>query len=48
MKDEDGRRFQPVDLTAAKPGGDTLYEWKGYSLKSGKYWALFKRKNAGV
>jgi len=41
-----GRRFQPVDLTAAKPGGDTSYEWKGYKLKSGRYWAYSKENMA--
>jgi len=44
MKEDDGRRFQPVDLTAAKPGGDTNYEWKGYKLKSGRYWAYSREK----
>ncbi len=42
MTDENGRRFQAVDLTAAKPGGDTSYEWKGFKLKSGRYWAYSK------
>ena len=42
MQDPDGRRFQAVDLTAAKPGGDTSYDWKGYKLKSGRYWAYSK------
>src|SRR5262249_460474 len=37
-----GRKFQAVDLTAAKGGGDTSYEWKGYKLKSGRYWAYSK------
>ncbi|MBE0449015.1 MAG: site-specific DNA-methyltransferase, partial [Actinobacteria bacterium] len=27
--DENGRRYQTQPLHAAKPGGDTLYEWKG-------------------
>lgn len=39
-----GRRFQAVDLTARKPGGDTRYEWKGFTLKSGRYWA-YSREN---
>jgi adenine-specific DNA-methyltransferase len=39
MKDADGRRFRTADLTAAKPGDDTSYEWQGYKLKSGRYWA---------
>ena len=42
MTDANGRRFQPVDLTAAKPGGDTSYEWNGYKLESGRYWAYSK------
>jgi DNA modification methylase len=42
MTDENGRRFQTVDLTAAKPGGDTSYEWKGFKLTSGRYWAYSK------
>jgi DNA modification methylase len=28
LQDEDGRRFRRGDLTAAKPGGDTEYEWR--------------------
>lgn len=43
MVDEKGK-FQPVDLTAAKGGGDTSYEWKGFKLKSGRYWA-YSREN---
>lgn len=42
MIDENGRRFQAVDLSAAKGGGDTSYEWKGYKLKSGRFWAYSK------
>ncbi len=42
MVDEHGRRFQAVDLTAAKQGGDTSCEWKGFKLKSGRYWAYSK------
>ncbi len=44
MIDENGRRFQAVDLTAAKAGGDTSYEWKGFKLTSGRYWA-YSREN---
>lgn len=40
--DEDGRRFRLSDLTAAKPGGDTLYEWKGIKPFKGRYWAYSK------
>ncbi|HVW71716.1 MAG TPA: DNA methyltransferase, partial [Candidatus Paceibacterota bacterium] len=28
LVDEDGRRYRRGDLTAAKPGGDTEYEWR--------------------
>jgi len=40
--DENGRRFKSTDLTAAKPGGDTLYEWKGRKPPKGRYWAYSK------
>jgi len=39
-----GRRFRLSDLTAAKPGGDTLYEWKGVKPYEGRYWAYSKDK----
>lgn len=42
IEPETGRRFQAVDLTARKPGGDTRYEWKGFKLTSGRYWAYSK------
>jgi site-specific DNA-methyltransferase (adenine-specific) len=29
-------------LTAAKPGGDTSYEWKGHKPPEGRYWAYSK------
>jgi hypothetical protein len=29
----------PDNLTAARPGGDTLYEWKGVKPPPGRYWA---------
>ena len=41
---ETGRRFQAVDLTARKPGGDTLYEWNGVRPYQGRYWAYSKAK----
>jgi DNA modification methylase len=37
--DPDGRRWKSTDLTAAKPGGDTDYEWKGRRPSKGRYWA---------
>lgn len=39
-----GRRYRLGDLTAAKPGGDTSYEWKGVKPYKGRYWAYSKRK----
>lgn len=42
--DEYGRRYQTQPLHAAKPGGDTLYEWKGKLPPKGRYWA-FSKKN---
>jgi hypothetical protein len=40
--DPDGRRFKASDLSAAKPGGDTSYEWKGRHPPKGRYWAYSK------
>ncbi|MEK6720582.1 MAG: DNA methyltransferase [Chloroflexota bacterium] len=42
-----GRRFRKGDLTAAKPGGDTLYEWTSPNGRvvrpyKGRYWAYSK------
>ena len=42
--EEDGRRYQTQPLHAAKPGGDTRYEWKGKLPPPGRYWA-FSRAN---
>lgn len=39
-----GRRFRLGDLTAAKPGGDTSYEWKGIPPYKGRYWAYSKAR----
>jgi len=41
---ETGRRFKTSDLTAAKPGGDVSYEWKGVQPSAGRYWA-YSRAN---
>ena len=41
-KEADGRRFKSTDITAAKPGGDTDYEWKGKRPPKGRYWAYSK------
>jgi len=40
--DEDGRRYQTQPLHAARPGGDTLYDWKGKRPPPGRYWAFSK------
>ncbi len=40
--DESGRRYQTQPLHAAKPGGDTRYEWKGKLPPPGRYWAYSK------
>ena len=37
--DPDGRRFKASDLSAAKPGGNTSYQWKGQYPPKGRYWA---------
>lgn len=34
-----GRRYNKADLTAAKAGGDTQYEWRGVRPPAGRYWA---------
>ena len=39
-----GRRFRLSDLSAAKPGGDVEYEWKGVRPPKGRYWA-YSRAN---
>ena len=44
VEPETGRRFQLDNLTAAKPGGDTLYEWHGVRPYKGRYWAYSKEK----
>lgn len=40
----DGRRYKTSDLTAAKPGGDVSYDWKGARPPEGRYWA-YSRAN---
>ena len=39
-----GRRYNKADLTAAKAGGDTKYEWHGVLPPTGRYWA-YSREN---
>ncbi len=41
---ETGRRYRLGDLTAAKPGGDTSYEWHGRRPYKGRYWAYSRDK----
>ena len=42
IEDDSGRRYTLSDLTAAKPGGDTEYEWRGAKPYEGRYWAYSK------
>ena len=42
--DINGRRFKTSDLSAAKGGGDTSFEWKGIKPPQGRYWA-YSRAN---
>ena len=44
--DPDGRRYQTQPLHAAKPGGDTRYEWQGKLPPPGRYWAFSKENMA--
>jgi DNA modification methylase len=37
-----GRHFKASDLSAAKPGGDTFYEWNGKFPPKNRYWAYSK------
>ena len=41
---ETGRRYDTSDLTAAKPGDDTRYEWHGVPPPKGRFWA-YSRAN---
>lgn len=42
--DDTGRRYRLVTPTAAKPGGDTSYEFRGILPPTGRYWAYTKQK----
>jgi site-specific DNA-methyltransferase (adenine-specific) len=44
VEPESGRKFTTSDLTAAKAGGDTSYEWHGVKPPTGRYWA-YSRAN---
>lgn len=37
-----GRKYRLDNLTAARPGGDTSYEWKGAKPYKGRFWAYSK------
>ena len=37
-----GRMYRVDNLTAAKPGGDTSYEWHGVKPYKGRFWAYSK------
>jgi DNA modification methylase len=37
-----GRRFKASDLSAAKPGGDTYYDWHGKFPPKNRFWAYSK------
>jgi site-specific DNA-methyltransferase (adenine-specific)/adenine-specific DNA-methyltransferase len=42
--DDSGRKYRLVTPTAAKPGGDTSYPWKGVAPPQGRFWAYSKAK----
>ncbi|MDT3740764.1 MAG: DNA methyltransferase [Candidatus Kapabacteria bacterium] len=42
IEHETGRKFKASDLSAAKPGGDTFYEWKGKFPPKNRFWAYSK------
>ena len=42
IESETGRRYRRGDLTAAKPGGDVSFEWRGVRPYNGRYWAYSK------
>ena len=44
VEPETGRRYRLSDLTAARPGGDTRYGWKGVQPYKGRYWAYSRAK----
>jgi DNA modification methylase len=44
VEPETGRRYRLSDLTAAKPGGDTSYEWHSRRPYRGRYWAYSREK----
>ncbi len=43
-EDGTGRKYRMDNLTAAKRGGDTSYEWHGVKPYKGRYWAYSRAK----
>ncbi len=39
IDDSSGRRYKASDLSAAKGGGNTSFEWNGHKPPTGRYWA---------
>jgi site-specific DNA-methyltransferase (adenine-specific) len=44
IEPETGRRYRLGDLTAAKGGGDTSYEWQGVKPYNGRFWAYSRAR----
>jgi 16S rRNA G966 N2-methylase RsmD len=44
VEEDTGRTYRLGDLTAAKPGGDTQYEFHGRKPYKGRYWAYSREK----
>ncbi len=42
--ESNGRKYRLVTPTAAKPGGDTSYPWKGVTPPQGRFWAYSRTK----
>ncbi len=47
VEEDTERRYTLSDLTAARPGGDTEYEWKGVRPYKGRFWAYSKANMEG-
>ena len=44
VEPDTGRRYRLGDLTAAKPGGDQQFEWRGSKPYPGRHWAYSREK----
>ena len=42
VESKTNRKFKASDLSAAKPGGDTYYQWNGKFPPKNRYWAYSK------